>query len=218
MKFLQFLVDLRNETSPANKFRRKRFELFLDIIQDIPKPIRILDVGGTQLFWKQMNFNNTEVSIVLLNLELEKIEQQNILAMVGDARSMKQFGDKSFDIVISNSVIEHLANFEDQKKMAKEVERVGKRFFVQTPNKYFPLEPHFLMPYFASYPKRFKIFLLTHFDIGWFKKFSNKREAELFLTNFNLLSLRQMKILFPTALIYKEKFFGLSKSFIAYVK
>ena len=61
---------------------------------------------------------------------------------MGDATDLSPFKDKSFDIVHSNSVIEHLYNFENQKKMASEIMRVGQKHIVQTPNKYFFLEPH----------------------------------------------------------------------------
>ena len=53
-----------------------------------------------------------------------------------------------YDIVHSNSVIEHLYNFENQKKMASEIIRVGQKYIVQTPNKYFFLEPHYLASFF----------------------------------------------------------------------
>ena len=53
-------------------------------------------------------------------------------ALVADGCCLP-FGDKSFDIVFSNAVIEHLAA-EDQKRMAKEISRVGRSWFVTTPN------------------------------------------------------------------------------------
>lgn len=57
---------------------------------------------------------------------------------------MKQFQDNEFDAVFSNSVIEHVGDYEAQRQMANEIMRVGKRYFVQTPNFYFPIEPHIL--------------------------------------------------------------------------
>ncbi|MEM2045934.1 MAG: class I SAM-dependent methyltransferase, partial [Candidatus Bathyarchaeia archaeon] len=57
--------------------------------------------------------------------------------IIGDARCMP-FKDKSFDVVFSNSVIEHVGNYDDQKMCAEEIRRVGKCYFVQTPNFYFP--------------------------------------------------------------------------------
>lgn len=50
---------------------------------------------------------------------------------------MLQFKEKEFDLVFSNSVIEHVGGFQDQMKAANEIRRVGKNYFIQTPNKYF---------------------------------------------------------------------------------
>jgi hypothetical protein len=60
---------------------------------------------------------------------------------------MPQYRDKEFDIAFSNSVIEHVGNDLRIRQMADEVRRVG-RNYLQTPNYYFPLEPHFFFPFF----------------------------------------------------------------------
>ena len=64
------------------------------------------------------------------------------------------FGDGSFDFVFSNSAIEHLRTPERQRRFAVEVARVGKRYCVQTPNRWFPLESHLLTPWVHYLPKR----------------------------------------------------------------
>lgn len=71
--------------------------------------------------------------------------------MKGDATNLSQYSDKSFDIVFSNSVIEHLYTKENQISMAKEVNRVGKNYFIQTPNYWFPIEPHWVFPSFSIF-------------------------------------------------------------------
>ena len=60
---------------------------------------------------------------------------------------MPEFTTGEFDVVFSNSVIEHVGDFDDQRRMADEVRRVGRRFFVQTPNRWFPLEVHTRLPF-----------------------------------------------------------------------
>jgi len=119
-------------------------------LQKIDKgdPIKILDVGGTQIYWERMNFTGHDnVYITLLNLELAPVSNANFSSIVGDARDLKGFEDNHFDIVFSNSVIEHLFTLQNQQKMASEVRRVGKNYFIQTPNYYFPIEPHWLFPF-----------------------------------------------------------------------
>ena len=102
------------------------------------KPISILDVGGKINFWENRGLaGNNDYKITVLNIEKEKSNYSNINCLIGDATNLNQFKNKSFDIVHSNSVIEHLYNFENQKKMASEIMRVGQKYIVQTPNKYF---------------------------------------------------------------------------------
>src|SRR5690606_38569539 len=118
--------------------------------------IRILDLGGTEEYWRDKSLiKKNNVSITLLNLSAQPVSLPNLKSVAGDATNLTQFGDQSFDLVYSNSVIEHLYTFENQKKMAAEIQRVGKRYFVQTPNKYFFIEPHYALPLFQFLPPAF---------------------------------------------------------------
>jgi hypothetical protein len=137
-------------------------------------------------------------------------------SVAGDATNLHLFADQSFDLVFSNSVIEHLFTWENQQKMATEVQRVSKRFFIQTPNYWFPVEPHWVFPLFQYLPFSLRVFLTQHFSLGHIQKSLSKREAIEQVREIRLLSLREMKQLFPDAKIYAEKFVGLDKSFIAY--
>ena len=90
--------------------------------------------------------------------------------MCGDARQMPMFQDNEFDMCFSNSVIEHVGSAADQMSMAREVRRVAKGYFIQTPNAYFPLEPHFLIPgwQFASVALRARLLQLRNW--GWVER------------------------------------------------
>jgi 2-polyprenyl-3-methyl-5-hydroxy-6-metoxy-1,4-benzoquinol methylase len=61
---------------------------------------------------------------------------------------------RSFDIVFSNSVIEHVGDAESQQQFAHEIARVGRAYWVQTPNRRFPVEPHLLTPFLHFLPTR----------------------------------------------------------------
>jgi ubiquinone/menaquinone biosynthesis C-methylase UbiE len=137
-------------------------------------------------------------------------------SVAGDATNLHMFADRSFDLVFSNSVIEHLFTWENQQKMAAEVQRVSKRFFIQTPNYWFPVEPHWVFPFFQYLPFPLRVFLTHNFSLGHIQKCLSKREAIEQVKEIRLLSLQEMKQLFPDASIYAEKFVGMNKSFIAY--
>ena len=213
---LKKMVDNRDRRSLAVKFRRRRFAFFQSLLSHLERPVRILDVGGTETYWKMMELNaGDQVFITLLNLTQTAVSFPNVASIAGDARAIMA-EDASFDVVFSNSVIEHVGTYQDQLQMSKEVRRVGKRYFVQTPNKYFPLEPHFLFPLFQFLPINIRVLLLQNFRLGWFSKTPDKVKAREIVETIRLLDKREFLSLFPNAQIYEEKIFGMTKSFVAY--
>lgn len=207
--------DYSNPNYIGSKFRRKRLLFFEEKIAQLAKPITILDIGGTVRFWADEDYHHKRVAITVVNLKAEKSIYPNIKTIEGNACDLSVFADKSFDISFSNSLIEHLYTKENQQKMAGEAMRVGKYFFVQTPNRYFPIEPHFKFPFFQFLPKSLKIFLQTktrlingsHYDRAY---------AENIVEEIRLLSKKELEDLFPNCSMYVEQFMGLSKSFVAY--
>jgi hypothetical protein len=201
----------------SGRFRRKRFVLFESSVARLPKPVTVLDVGGTQAFWEQIGFAGKDnVQVVTLNVYQETTSHSNITSVLGDARDMATFRDKQFDVAFSNSVIEHVGDYAQQRRMAQEIQRVAKRYFVQTPNRYFPIEPHFLIPLFQFFPMRVRAFLLNHFDVGCYRREPDARKALEAVRAVRLLTQRELKELFPGASIHKERFLGLTKSFVVY--
>lgn len=200
----------------ARKMRKKRIALFRSLIASLPRPLHILDVGGEQRFWEIVGLIHEDAQILLYNVAPASVSYPNLVPRTGDARNMREFSDKQFQIVFSNSVIEHVGSYEHQRQMAQEVQRVGERFYVQTPNRYFPLEPHFLFPFFQFLPVKLRVFLVTHFNLGWRGKIRDRQEALQAVNEIRLLTEKELKQLFPGARIYKEKLLGLTKSFIVY--
>lgn len=211
------LANTSDIDSLAIKLRRKRLDFFMSLLDRLRPPLKLLDIGGKEKFWKSMDVINFDgINITILNIESQKVSLPNCISNLGDARYMPEYKDGEFDVVFSNSVIEHLGNYDDQKRMANEVIRVGKRYFVQTPNRYFPIEPHFHFPLFQFLPKKTRIWLQTHRNLGWRKKIPDFELAERSIEEVRLLSKSELLLLFPHARIYEEVFFGLKKSFIAY--
>lgn len=217
MGFLHDLRDPESDRSLSKMMREKRFAFFRSLVDPLPKPIRILDVGGTQDFWEAMDFVSPDVaSITVVNLKAPESRHSNITTMDANACDMPMFADGGFDVVFSNSVIEHVGELENQEAMAREVQRVGKRYFVQTPNLHFPIEPHYMFPFFQFMPVGVKTWLLMNFGIAWGGKIKDRDAAVATANSVKLLSGQRFTAMFPDAEIYKEKVLGLTKSFTAF--
>ena len=124
-------------------------------------------------------------------------------------RCRKAYHDGEFEIVFSNSVIEHVGSDDRQRAFASEVRRVGRKFWVQTPSKWFPIEAHCGMPFWWFYPE----YLRRAFLRRWRKKLPAWTEM---IENTRVLTRRQLIDLFPEAKIKVERFAGLSKSYVVY--
>jgi hypothetical protein len=210
------IADMREADSMVTRLRRKRFVLFRALLDRLPRPVRLLDVGGTQFFWEMMGFAlDQDIQITLLNLAPIKTAP-HVRCVVGDGRDMGQFGDQEFDLVFSNSVIEHVGTYAEQQKMADEIKRVGKRYFVQTPNRNFPLEPHFFFPGFQFLPLATRIWLLRHADLGWYKKTPDYATARREVETIRLLTRPEVARLFPEGTLHEERFAGLTVSFVVH--
>jgi len=207
---------LEAQAAFARKMRKKRIALFESLISSLTRPLHILDVGGTQGFWELMGRIKDDANITIFNVSPIEVSYPTLISKVGDARDMREFKDKEFQIVFSNSVIEHVGTYAQQRQMAEEVQRVGERYYVQTPNRFFPIEPHFLFPFFQFLPLSLRVLLVTHFNLGWRRNIPDKQEALQAVKEIRLLTEKELKNLFPGANIYKEKLLGLTKSFIVY--
>lgn len=217
MRILRALADPASTGSLATKTREKNFNIFKGLMSRLTRPLKILDIGGTQLYWEKMNFTEEkDVEIILLNISKSEANYPNFKSIAGDARDLTAFKDKEFDIVFSHSVIEHVGGFEDQQRMAKEIKRVGKSYFIQTPNFYFPMETHFLFPMFQFFPFRLKVWMISHFDLGWFPRTPDKQKAIETVNSIRLLREKELHELFPEGTLYREKLLGFTKSFIVY--
>lgn len=164
---------------------------------------RILDIGGTDLNWRLIE---PVASVVVLNLDGGDV--------VADGRWLP-FRDQSFDVAFSNSTIEHVGSLTDQQQFADEVVRVAESYFVQTPNLYFPLEPHLLTPLVQFLPLRTRLRIARNLTVwGWFVRPSAATVRDR-VGRIRLMTSREMQMLFPEARLHRERWFGLTKSLIA---
>lgn len=172
-------------------------------------------------FWKLAERERLPLPrITIVNLyppsevENELLKSYNINWIVADGKNLP-FRNLSFDIVFCNSVIEHLGKWDDQRKFAGEVMRVGIRYFVQTPNRNFFIEPHLLTPFIHWLPYNIQRSLIRNFTIWGLLTRPDKDKVSAFLSEVRLLTDNEMKLLFPEAKIIYERFLLMNKSIIA---
>jgi len=214
MSAMTKLAEMR-PGSLSMHFRQRRLALLRSLIESIPPPVKILDVGGTQEFWERLDWPAGNLAeITLLNINANSGVGPRFRMVIGDARDMGRFREDEFDVVFSNSVIEHVGDYSDQARMASEIKRVGRRVFLQTPNFYFPVEPHFMFIGFQFLPLSVKTWLLLHFNLGWYPRKTDSAEALAIAGSIRLVSHRDLQRLFPGAKIVREKILGLTKSFV----
>jgi hypothetical protein len=115
----------------------------------------------------------------------------------------------------SNSVIEHLGGWDSMSKFAAQTRRVAPHYYVQTPAFWFPIEPHFGVPFFHWLPESTRMALVQRWQIGKGPKADNMDHAAVLINYYRLLDRAQFSHFFPDAEIKLEKFVGLTKSFVA---
>lgn len=220
----QFFSQLRE------KFQEQRVDLFMTLMKPRGGGVSVLDLGGEWGDFLSRIKKRLRAKFVVADIRegyRSTVEQKYGFEFVLiDEDKPLPFKDKEFDIVISNSVIEHVTlpkemcltripqaewvagSRRNQRRFATEIRRVGKSYFVQTPHKSFPIEAHTWLPFvnLLSHNQAARLVRLT--DKYWIKHCG--------YVDWNLLSPEDMKSLFPDAKLYIERFLGFPKSIIAY--
>ncbi len=213
LKYLRVQLFRKFLTPFSDYTRRSRMKWFLEFLGTAGSgTLRVLDLGGQPHLWQWVE---RPLDITLLNLpgNGEKIESSHhrLTYVEGDACDVKAYADRSFDIVFSNSVIEHVGDAEKQKAFAREALRLGRRYWVQTPSKYFPIEAHCGMPGWWFYPQ----WLRNYFIRGWKRKLPSWTEM---VEGTRVLRKEWLGDLFPDGRIRTERILGFPKSYIVHSK
>jgi hypothetical protein len=180
----------------------------------------MLDIGGSTAYWRSVEpeLRALHCRVTLLNLsETDALSGEyapDLFSFIaGDARKIP-CADRAFDIVHSNSVIEHVGTWQDMAAMAAEVRRLADVYFVQVPYFWFPYETHFQAPFIHWLPPQLQTRLFMRFNLGDAPR-PTVGGAMLKAQYTNLLDRLQFQALFPDADIVAERFYGLTKSLIA---
>jgi hypothetical protein len=206
--------------------RAQRRKVFSGFLGDVSAPVKILDLGGTVKFWMDWGIADQPLlEVTLVNNHTidhahadDEITVPNIKRMNQDVLELTSQQLAPYDMIFSNSMIEHLPGADAQKALASVI--LGSRlpYFVQTPNKNAPVDPHFpkALPFFAAYPRPVKARLWSWSGLGSGWRATDFDTALASLNKYyHPLSKADLGKLFPGAKILVERPLGVPMSIIA---
>jgi hypothetical protein len=164
-----------------------------------------VDLGGTPWFWESAPVLPKRV--VCVN-PMELAGSDRVETVQGDACACGDLG--LFDLVFSNSTIEHVGGHTRMAAFADSVHSLAEHHWIQTPNRYFPIEPHFVFPGAQFMPLRWRLAIARY----WRPSYFNRADTE-FIMSTVLLSPAEMHHYFPDSRLLRERVAGLTKSLIA---
>ncbi|MCU1622021.1 MAG: hypothetical protein JWL79_866 [Frankiales bacterium] len=202
------LIDTNNPTSASSKARAKRWERFNASFPDLASA-RVLDLGGTPAYWRTAPIRPAAVTTV--NLTAPDVAEPWITTVAADACTYDGTG---FDLVVSNSLLEHLGGAARRQQFSKVVHTAAPRFWIQTPYRYFPVEPHWLFPGFQFLPLAARVAVTRRWKHGHCYQ-PDPRKALKLVLEVELVGATEMSALFPDAELWRERAGGLTKSLVS---
>ncbi|HMH54527.1 MAG TPA: class I SAM-dependent methyltransferase [Candidatus Acidoferrum sp.] len=194
--------------------RRQMFAEFMNVFRPTPED-RVLDVGVTSdgdrresnLFEALYPFPYRVVGVGRQDLRAVGVAFPHARLVRGDGCHLP-FATGSFDIVASHATIEHVGHRSAQAAFVRELLRVGRRCFITTPNRWFPLELHTFLPLVHYLPPPLHRRVLR----GLGRRFYAEE------SNLNLLARREFRDLFPAGTHVAIRFSSLATNLLAFVE
>lgn len=206
------LADGTRKGSFAQRARGKRSQKLIETFPSLAD-MNVLDLGGTPQFWS--GFPVRPAHVTLVNLMPVASPADWITTVTGDACSLTGLiATSTFDLVVSNSVIEHVGGHVQRQRFAEVVARSADRHWIQTPYRYFPIEPHWLFPCMQFLPLRARAAITQHWPLSPGRA-TNLRDAVANAASVELLSITEMRSYFPESTLWYERFGLLVKSLTA---
>ncbi|SCL66727.1 hypothetical protein GA0070606_4393 [Micromonospora citrea] len=205
------LVD--SERSWSARQRRRRADWLVRTFPDLGR-MHVVDLGGRLGTWARADVRPAHVHVV--NLERPPVDVPE-WAQVDQADACDlpaRIAARRYDLVFSNSVLEHVGGHERRLRFADAVRGLADRHWVQTPYRYFPIEPHWIAPGMQFLPVRLRTAFARRWPLG--HKPTRTHEAAIHQVLWTeLLDRSQMRHYFPDSRILVERIAGLPKSLIA---
>jgi hypothetical protein len=177
---------------------------------------RVLDVGGDSYNWRILaDVDGVRPSVTILNVRPPDVAHlpPHLTWVIGDALEAP-FADGTFDVAFSNSVIEHLGTHDAQEQFAREICRLAPAYWVQTPNRWFPVEPHLMCPFIHYLPHEMQRPLYPFTPWALLTPGVGRAEMDDQFASLRLLTRRGFSRLFPNATMLTERVAGFPKCFV----
>jgi hypothetical protein len=199
--------------SLGERFRARRWDLLRTMFPDI-ESMTVLDLGGRPGMWLRAPFRPAAIHIV--NLQTPPREFPDWMRVdQGDACALgPEVTCNRYDLVFSNSVLEHVGGHAQRARFAASVRELAPRYWVQTPYRYFPLEPHWLFPGFQFLPVNARATISRRWPLVHFPT-ENRTASIRRVMEVELMSRTEMLAYFPDSTLLSERAMGLTKSLIA---
>jgi len=198
------LIDHAKDSSMAARARLNRWAVLSGRFPGLAS-MSVVDLGGEPAAWLRSPVRPR--SLVCVNLNESIATEGGIEVIRGDACTIKDIGH--FDLVYSNSCIEHVGGHDRCMAFANNVRELGDHYWVQTPYRYFPIEPHYIFPGAQFLPLRLQMLVGEKWSLSFVGATADDG------LSIDLLSKTSLAYYFPEAEIWKEKMFGLTKSLVA---
>ena len=207
----RYVSDISSPSSLAGRSRLARWTEFTSRFPDIAT-CSVLDLGGTSGFWRTAPLKPAHVTV--LNLSDDQADEEWITVVTGDACAPPASIADSYDLVFSNSLIEHVGGHFQRLRLAEVVHEKAPRFWIQTPYRYFPIEPHWVAPGMQVLPFRARVEMSRRWPMGHYREAPSDQAVDA-VAEVELLSKTEMTRYFPDADIWWDRFAGLPKSMVA---
>src|SRR6478609_3434061 len=209
------LVD--SPDSYGARRRAARWELLRAYFPDI-EALRVLDLGGTAESWRRAPVRPAHVTVLNL-FEPGESDDDWLLPVTGDAVHAREAlagagVDTGFDLVYSNSLLEHVGGHAQRRGLADEVRALAPRHWVQTPYRYFPVEPHWLFPGLQFLPLAARSKVAAVWPLAHSRP-ASPSEAMSEVQWTERVGIAELRAYFPGSLVVHERLAGLTKSIVA---
>jgi hypothetical protein len=208
-------LDPDEPRSLVGNLRQRRWSLLLARFPELAS-MHVLDLGGTPRAWAGAPVRPER--LVILNTEPSGFDEAVAAEVVtGDACAPPpDLGGHRFDLVFSNSVLEHVGGHDRRKRFADTVRAAAPRHWVQTPYRYFPIEPHFVFPGYQFLPVPARVAVARRW--GPTRRGVSRMSPGAvvdYVQSIELLGVTDMAAYFPESEIVRERFAGVVKSLVA---